>query len=49
MSSSQNATANKASASSTRKMDCTTAVVQSIFLVLFADALFAVAFWLLDI
>ncbi len=27
----------------------TTAVVQSIFLVLFADALFAVAFWLLDI
>ncbi len=27
----------------------TTAVVQSIFLVLFADALFAVAFWMLDI
>ena len=27
----------------------TVAVVQSIFLVLFADALFAVAFWLLDI
>ena len=27
----------------------TTAVVQSIFLVLLADALFAVAFWLLDI
>ena len=27
----------------------TTAVVQSIFLVLLADAMFAVAFWLLDI
>jgi ABC-type transporter Mla maintaining outer membrane lipid asymmetry permease subunit MlaE len=49
MSSSRKITANTESARITRKIDCTTAVVQSIFLVILADSLFAVLFLELDI